>query len=829
MNGWCIGTIGMMVAAVLVLWVPRAMAVPPEAGEMADLRQWVAAKFEGVVIERPREPGLAVLANHGVVQLNARGGEPLRIGTAQYERGLYCHTESEVVVNLPGPGKAFSAVVGVDSRAGGGTIVFSVVVGGEERFRSDVMRGGEPGVEVVVDLGGADTFTLKIDSTGDGISCDQGDWANAKATLEDGDDLWLGDMPILPRPMAEPYSLNPPFSFMYGERPSAEFLPTWHVERAARVLDAQRTERTLTYTDAETGLEVRCVAIEYADAPNIEWTLFFRNGGAADTPIIESIQAIDTVFHRAPDAEFTLHRIKGDNCTPDSYEPLVETIGPNTSIRIANTGGRPTQISHPYFNLHTGREGVIVVVSWAGQWATQFTPDADYGLRVLAGQELTHFTLHPGEEVRTPLIVVQFYRGDWIRGQNLWRRWMVEHNLPRPGGTLVQPMASLCTGNYYPGLMSNAAQELEFINRYLDEGVYFGYWWQDAGWYPCDGVTWPKVGTWEVDPVRFPKGLREVSDYVHARGIGSIVWFEPERVHADTWLTNEHPEWVHGGAGGGLLDLGNPEARQWLTDHIDALLTEQGIDVYRQDFNIDPLPYWCAADAPDRQGITEIRHVTGYLAYWDELIRRHPSLLIDSCASGGRRNDLETLRRAVPLLRSDWYAGEAGQQGHTYGLALWLPFQGTGVISQKDAYWIRSSMVAEFTFGPDAAGLDVIDFKRFAGLVEDWRKLAPSFYGDFYPLTPYSLDEDVWMAWQYDCPERGGGAVQVFRRANCIYDSARLPLHGIEPKGTYTVVNLDTPDAPMTISAHELAADGLPVTMPNKPGAAIILYEKRAP
>ena len=103
------------------------------------------------------------------------------------------------------------------------------------------------------------------------------------------------------------------------------------------------------------------------------------------------------------------------------------------------------------------------------------------------------------------------------------------------------------------------------------------------------------------------------------------MWFEPERVTAGSWLWENHPEWLLGKEGGNkLLYLGNPDARKWLTDHVDHLLTEQGIDLYRQDFNFDPLDIWRANDAPDRQGITEIRHVTGYLAYWDELRRRHP-------------------------------------------------------------------------------------------------------------------------------------------------------------------------------------------------------------
>ena len=61
------------------------------------------------------------------------------------------------------------------------------------------------------------------------------------------------------------------------------------------------------------------------------------------------------------------------------------------------------------------------------------------GLQVRGGQELTRFKLHPGEEVRAPLAVLQFWKGDWIRSQNIWRRWMLAHNLPRPGGKPLPP------------------------------------------------------------------------------------------------------------------------------------------------------------------------------------------------------------------------------------------------------------------------------------------------------------------------------------------------------------------------------------------------------
>ena len=110
-------------------------------------------------------------------------------------------------------------------------------------------------------------------------------------------------------------------------------------------------------------------------------------------------------------------------------------------------------------------------------------------------------------------------------------------------------------------------------------------------------------------------------------------------------IDREHPEWLLsvGESDNKLFDLGNPEARAWITDRVDSIIKASGVKIYRQDFNFDPLPIWKANEAPDRVGFLENRHAMGYLAYWDELVLRNPGLIIDSCASGGRRNDLETI------------------------------------------------------------------------------------------------------------------------------------------------------------------------------------------
>ncbi len=811
-----------------------ASAGPPNLDDMIEARRWVAARFQGVQECPPLESGLTVVANYGAVQKNGRGERPLRFGDASYPRGLYCHAPSKIIVRLPQPASAFTAVIGVDSneqtRPERGSVVFSLASGGQELFRSETMREGVAGMPIRVALEGSREFVLQVGDGDDGIACDQADWADAKLELADGQTVWLDDLPMLDASVAAPGS-DPPFSFIFAERPSSELFAGWQLTRQIRQLTAQRTEHTLTYTDPESGLVVRCVAVAYDDFPTVEWTLYLKNTGTADTPLLQDIQALDVTLRRAPGSEFALHHLRGDSCTPDSYEPLTTVLAPNSELHFAPAGGRPTNGAWPYWNIQWGRQGMIAALGWPGQWAADFSRDGGDALRVRGGQERTHFTLHPGEEVRTPLVVLQFYRGDRITAQNVWRQWMLAHNLPRTDEHAPQPMFTSCSGGFFPGLKCNETDELRFIDTLTQQGIKLDYWWMDAGWYPCDG--WPQVGTWQVDPTRFPRGLKAISDHVHAQGTKLILWFEPERVAPHTWLYDTHPDWLLGQDGGTkLLNLGNASARTWLTEHIDGLITREGIDLYRQDFNIDPLEFWRSADTPDRQGMTEIRHIEGYLAYWDELQRRHPGMLIDSCASGGRRNDLETLRRAVPLLRSDYqsFAGDPqfalGNQCHTYGLSSWIPYYGQGTYYNNDelVYSVRSHYCPAFGFCVDVrkAGTDWAQFRR---LVDDWRELSPCLLGDFYPLSPYSLADDVWIAWQFHRPEAGAGIVQVFRRPKSFYSAAQFQLSGLDPDASYTLTNVDVPGTTV-MSGRELAEVGLPVTIARQPAAVVIKYQK---
>lgn len=619
---------------------------------------------------------------------------------------------------------------------------------------------------------------------------------------------------------------EPFFSFIYDGKPSSELLSGWKKSQTSQKLDDFRTQQTQVWTDPKSGLEVRCVSVAYADYPVIEWTVYLKNTGEKETPILENIQGMDVSLGNEGVGEYVLHNMRGDDCSPSSYEPLEFKLVKDSSHRFAAAGGRPTNgTATPYFNLQWQGQGVICVLGWPGQWAAQFSCDKSSRVSVRGGQELTKLKLLPGEQIRTPLSVLMFWKGDFIGAQNLWRHWMIAHNIPRPGGKLPAPITSICMG-----LQQSEEGEIKNIHSYIDNGVKQDYWWMDAGWYPCDG-NWPKTGTWEPDPARFPHGLKSLSDYVHSKGMKMVVWFEPERVAADTWLTKTHPEWIFGGAQGGLLNFGNPQVRDWAIEHFDKFIKEQGVDLYREDHNIDPLGYWRGNDAPDRQGITENFHVQGHLAYWDELRRRHPDMLMDTCASGGRRNDLESLRRAVPLLRSDYQgAGDpndigrhVGNQGHTYGLSLWVPYYGTGEY-YNNGYSVRSHFCMGMGVGYNP-GLP-IEWDKLKKTLADWKTVCWDFYGDYYPLTPYSLSEKEWIAWQFDRPEAGEGMVQAFRRRENAVDSILVKLYALDQDAVYTLTNLDI-SGTTEMTGRDLCEKGLTIPIKEQPGSAIFKYKKK--
>ena len=651
-----------------------------------------------------------------------------------------------------------------------------------------------------------------------------------------------------------------PFSFSYGGKPFRDLAPTWTFN--AKEVSAHET--VSTWRDPDTGLVVTLRATTFADFPAVEWVVTLSNQGDRPTPVISHLKGLDSQVLGAAKHGYTLHHHLGSRTQIDDFAPQHTVLEPDAALKISTEGGRPAMTRLPFFNVAWKSGGAIVAVGWPGQWEAVFSrKESGTRLGIAAGQQSLDTSLRPQETIRTPRMALLVYDGDFIDGQNLWRRWAIAHLLPRVGGRPVGPILAATTSHQTREMeLATTQNQQDFIEGWIAHDIKPDFWWMDAGWYDGNG-SWVSTGTWSVDKKRFPGGLGEISDHAHEHGIGSLLWFEPERVCPDTELFRSKPEWLlapvnlppdllyQKDRGWRLLDLRIPEAREWITERVSDLLASEKIDCYRQDFNMDPLYYWRSTDKPGRTGITENLHVQGYLRLWDDLKQRHPDLLIDSCASGGRRNDLEAISRSIPLLRSDYVFEPTGLQGQTYGLASWYPYTGTGVADvvslraskiaasghylpppgAADRIWtdylFRSAMASALVSGIDSRNEDV-DFDRLRVLIGQWRRVAVNYTGDYYPLTKYSTSADCWMAFQFDRPEAGAGMVQAFRRPESPYTAVVLPLRGLDRDARYVVRDIDREET-RTLEGSALLETGLPVEITTKPGAVVITYEKVGP
>ena len=642
--------------------------------------------------------------------------------------------------------------------------------------------------------------------------------------------------------------LHPPFSFVYVDQPSSALLPAWNVERSAPEAREGSTVSTITWSDPATGLECRAEVTRFDAFPVIEWVLYFKYTGSADSPILQNIQALDAGLALTRDKGARVHHANGSECRLDDFAPLVNSLGPNAQdpqgawvgeknpFRMQSKGGRSSCGTLPFFNVEMDGRGVIGAIGWTGDWIADFYR-TDAEVRMRAGMRQTHLKLLPGEEIRSPRMMLLFYEGDKLRGHNLLRQFILAHHTPTVDGQPAQAPISNATwgGNF-------ADQHIAHGKWWHDQGLPLEYLWVDAGWFGTDEAKvganvfnsqWGRfVGDWYANPGYFPEGLKPVGETLNGLGLKFLLWLEPERVFRDTQWTKEHPEYLLGPIGDNwLYDLGNPDACAMLTDYLSSLITEAKLGCYRQDFNMDPRPFWDAADAPDRVGMSEIKHITGMYAMWDALRERHPGLLIDNCSSGGRRIDLETISRSIPLWRSDVQCwpnfGVTAMQGQTQGLGLWVPLS-TGCCDREDTYAFRSALgpgviINMYEFEKDINVHFSVPWlkKRMAELIE----VRPYFLGDFYPLLSFSLSDDTWACWQMDRPDLGEGMLLALRRPASPFTSMKPRLQGLEADVTYELRDADTGEV-LRIQGRELLEQGIRLDIEKQPGSKLYTYKK---
>ena len=178
----------------------------------------------------------------------------------------------------------------------------------------------------------------------------------------------------------------------------------------------------------------------------------------------------------------------------------------------------------------------------------------------------------------------------------------------------------------------------------------------DDGWFGARHSDRAGLGDWTVNPEKFPNGLEELIDRVHALGMDFGLWVEPESVNPDSDLYRAHPDWIHRLDGREpmtqrnqyLLDFGKPEVERFALDMLRGLLNTYAIRYLKWDMN-RAMTDVCESLTP----FARERHVWALYRILDALEKEFPDVDIEACSGGGARVDLGMAKRTAQFWVSD--------------------------------------------------------------------------------------------------------------------------------------------------------------------------------
>lgn len=636
------------------------------------------------------------------------------------------------------------------------------------------------------------------------------------------------------------------FSATVGDVGSAELRARLEKDVKTSKDESGNTLVTATYLDGESGVLFKLDGTLYYDNPTVDYVLHVTNTSEKKkTPIIKNLYVLDTSFDLACDGEYTLHTNQGSNEKAKDFEPIIEKITGDEKekhIFAPMKGSSSYDNAFPFFDVIGKDEGLILAIGWSGTWESEFAKTGDNTVNMKARQQNFNAMLLANETIRTPSIVLTYFDGDYDYGHNVWRRCVIEHYTPNDGSEdrFVAPMSLNTWGG------RTAKSMIKCFEAYKEYDA--DLWWIDAGWYsqvpgpakPDDTImsssdnatVWHQwLGVWSENRNLFPKGIKQVSSYIHEHSdLRFMLWWmiEDARGPKSNEFTfglgryyqrkNEDGSLAYAQA----LRLDDDKVADYLINYFKGYIDNKGLDCVRLDKSVTLAPLWEDYDArrsvketgktKSRKGITEAKYIENFYRVWDTLYEYHNGFLLDNCSSGGRRIDIEMTKRSIPLWRTDYSSYEEPTQAMTQYLSAWLPLTASGSIS-ADQYKARSYYSACTCVSVGATDAKSVAAKKV--FFDEFVELRPYWYGDYYQLMTPSSDEKVWQAYELYRADKHEGMAVAIRRGSATLSTQMLKLKGLVPDRDYKVHDIDDKNGETDIimTGKELMERGIPARL----------------
>jgi alpha-galactosidase len=489
--------------------------------------------------------------------------------------------------------------------------------------------------------------------------------------------------------------------------------------------------------------------------------------------------------------------------------------------------GRSSNKDLPLLVASASEGALVSSLEWSGYWWGSVARPDGSRFHVQIRIPVKGLCLGPKETLELPAAHYLFAPGGLDEASNAFRRYLNARILPPVSG---KPLIPTVNYNHWFGLGPNISESLMLRQVQSARKTGAEYFVLDAGWYAgCAGNDFEcGVGNLErVDPAKFPRGLRPLAESVRAAGMQFGLWFELERAHRSSDWVQRHPEWfIDIGSPYLHLDLSHKEAQDACIALMTGAVRDLGLRWIKLDYNVGPRPYW---DHADPTGKIQFSYLKGLYRVLDETLKACPNVIMECCASGGRRIDLAMLRRAHEAWISDESVSSENVRFMQIGAGYFLPGQlnnecipfgqseGSSTFTDYD---VACRMTGSLAFHGELSLLSSDDLDRLNRMADMFKTYRHLLREDFYPLLPQPSTDSQWEAVQYAAYDASESVILAFSgREELAEPRPQIRLKGLRINALYTVRRLGGATR-QTMTGEELMREGLKINLSPRSFAA---------
>lgn len=501
---------------------------------------------------------------------------------------------------------------------------------------------------------------------------------------------------------------------------------------------------------------------------------------------------------------------------------------------------------HPLYFIRNNVTGKIwtVQIGWSG--GCRFTVDYNahptkndthlsFKAEITAHNPM--YVISPRESFVTPEVHMGLVYGDFDAAVN-----EMHQHIRR--SVLNEPVISAENDLVGCGMGAEHDMSVETSKNFIDRFKAMGgeLFIIDAGWEcPPDRETeWGDFNGVNIpDKQRYPKGITEIADYCHEKGMKFGLWVDIESLGKLCDAYKDKPEWracdVFGNRSERFLDLTVPEAAQWAENELARLIEDCKTDLLRVDYNTSYRDYFGIRERFEGHSeCLSVAHFNAVGKMYMNLKRRFPDILFENCAGGGGRTDLGFMKAFHHTWVSDNQCAPRSVI-ITNGMTMALPpervdrlFAGMscheyGTLDLQ----MRNTMLTHMSLNviaPAAAEVNGVQLEFVRHSVKLYKDFIRPFINKsvVYHHTPEC--EKGQCVLEIASPEKDRGAVGIFALTFAGQTEINVKPKGIDVSKQYKVT-LDNDRCSFTLSGRELRQNGINIAIPSSLSSELMLFE----